>query len=646
MTPVPNYFKTEFKSLLLNYQDCFEQDSIHGKEKAVDFRCPDCPFSSHEEDVMRKHIRKLHKKRFEEEQYQRDDLKCNLCSYTASMRSNFSRHQKQKHMNIQNYQCSHCEYKSYFRYHIEAHIAARHKDSGGRAKKIGCAQCQENVAHKKCQVTQDLQKITIFRCTACDFETKVRTYLSLHTKLLHGPNAEPSKVLTCTQCEYETKKIMCMTRHKNAQHANEKRFSCNLCGFKSFYKHHVKQHVKHNHKETKGTGVQKLKCPACRKDTSHIKCTLGKKTFKGPNFLQEESQERQKHLSKTARSDDQNLQCKDCSFETKNNSYMSRHTYLLHHLKTDEALIQACASCEFQTLKVTSLANHVKAQHMEEKRFSCSECVFKSFYKHHVAQHIANNHKTVKETFVRKIGCFDCRFRKEHSICQQPLRRKQQMKNYILKTEFSGYKSETLDCPDCHYKSKNRIYLKRHRKLTHGQNIDPMDILTCTNCEFETLALKSMENHKSDKHLNEKHYNCSECDFRSFYRHSIMSHIKTNHVISGGEAILIQCPKCRFGAKHDTCNEDTYESIQMETFKCSHCDFNCINTKETALIHIKSNHPEEKLFHCNKCAYKCNFLYNLRSHKRAQHKVEVTRKKKLEDTFSGIIESFRRTGNV
>ena len=80
MTPAENYFKTEFKSLLVNYQECFEQDSIHGKEKAVDFRCPDCPFSSHEEDVMRKHIRKLHKKRFEEEQYQRNDLKCNLCS--------------------------------------------------------------------------------------------------------------------------------------------------------------------------------------------------------------------------------------------------------------------------------------------------------------------------------------------------------------------------------------------------------------------------------------------------------------------------------------------------------------------------------------------------------------------------------------
>ena len=320
---------------------------------------------------------------------------------------------------------------------------------------------------------------------------------------------------------------------------------------------------------------------------------------------------------------------------------MKRHTYLLHELKTEEALIIACTSCEFQTVKVASLSNHMKAQHLEEKRFSCSVCAFKSFYKHHVVQHIANNHKTLEETFVKKILCPHCRLSKEHSGCQQPLRRKREIKNKILKTLFN---SKTLDCPDCHFKSKNRFYLKKHMKLMHGQNTDPMDILTCSNCEFETMTLKYMENHKSERHLNEKRYNCSECDFQSFYRHTIRSHMKTNHRDSGGEVIRIKCQKCRFGTKHNKCNEDP--SVPLASFQCSHCDFNCLDTKEFALIHMKSSHPEEKLFHCNRCEFKCNFLYNLRSHKRARHKVTVAKKKKLEDTFSGIIESFRRTGDA
>ena len=637
MTAGVNYFKIEFKKLLENYQEGFEQDSTHGKEKGECFRCSDCPFRSHKDIILRKHMRKLHEKRFKE-QLQLDFLKCKLCSYRAGSLSNFSRHQKQKHMKIQNYQCSHCGYKSYFKYHVATHVTAKHKDSGARATKIGCTECQENVAHKKCQIVETSQKITsLFSCRVCDFETKVKSYLSRHKKLLHEPNADPSKVLTCTKCEYETKKIMCMTRHKNAQHINEKRFSCNLCGFKSFYKHHVKQHIRHNHKETKAT-VRKLKCPECRRDIAHFTCGVEKKA--ASKRKNEEFEEAQKHLSKTPIFDDQNLQCKDCYFETKNSSYMSRHTYLLHNLKTDEALIRACNSCEFQTLKVSSLNNHMKAQHLEEKRFACSVCGFKSFYKHHVVQHTANNHKALKESFVKKIDCSDCRSSAEHSICQRPPRRKQQIRNNILK---NVHKNETLGCPDCHFKSKNRFYLKKHTKLMHGQNTDPMDILTCSNCEFETMTFNSMENHKSEQHLNEKRYNCSECDFRSFYRNNIRSHMKANHSDRAGEVIQIKCPKCRFGTKHNKCNEDTSESVTLATFQCSHCDFNCLNTKDSALIHMKSSHPEEKLFHCNRCVYKCNFLYNLRSHKRVQHKVKVTKKKKLEDTFSGIIESFRRT---
>ena len=253
-------------------------------------------------------------------------------------------------MNIQNYQCSQCEYKSYFRYHVATHIAAKHKDSGGRAKKIGCKECKENVTHKKCQTAETSQKRTLFRCTACDFETKQKSYLSRHTKLLHEPNADPSKVLTCAKCEYETKKKMCMTRHKNAQHANEKRFACNLCDFKSFYKHHVKQHITHNHKDTKTTEVRKLKCPECQKDIAHISCRLEKKTLKRQHLFKKEDG---KHLIKTPPAlEVQNLQCKDCSFETRNSSYMKRHTYLLHELKTAEALIIACTSCGFQTVKV------------------------------------------------------------------------------------------------------------------------------------------------------------------------------------------------------------------------------------------------------------------------------------------------------
>ena len=67
MAAAENYFKIEFKTLLENYQEGFEQNSTPGKENGVDFKCPDCQFRSHKEPEMKKHMRKLHEKRFKEE---------------------------------------------------------------------------------------------------------------------------------------------------------------------------------------------------------------------------------------------------------------------------------------------------------------------------------------------------------------------------------------------------------------------------------------------------------------------------------------------------------------------------------------------------------------------------------------------------
>ena len=64
MAAAENYFKIEFKTLLENYQEGFEQNATPGKENGVDFKCPDCQFRSQKETVMKKHMRKLHEKRF------------------------------------------------------------------------------------------------------------------------------------------------------------------------------------------------------------------------------------------------------------------------------------------------------------------------------------------------------------------------------------------------------------------------------------------------------------------------------------------------------------------------------------------------------------------------------------------------------
>ena len=94
---------------------------------------------------------------------------------------------------------------------------------------------------------------------------------------MHGPNADVSKVLTCTSCEFETDKIHFLENHINAKHLNEKNFSCNTCGFKSYYRQPVKNHLRSEYKGSKQAKVTKIHCLDCISNISHSTCTQAQK---------------------------------------------------------------------------------------------------------------------------------------------------------------------------------------------------------------------------------------------------------------------------------------------------------------------------------------------------------------------------------
>ena len=87
----------------------------------------------------------------------------------------------------------------------------------------------------------------------------------------------------------------------------------------------------------------------------------------------------------------------------------------------------------------------------------------------------------------------------------------------------------TYSCKTCPFETKIKWYLNGHTKLVHGENVDLSKILTCNQCEFETVNQMSMRSHKRAQHLGEKRFCCSTCGLKSFYGHHIRAHITTNH---------------------------------------------------------------------------------------------------------------------
>ena len=190
---------------------------------------------------------------------------------------------------------------------------------------ISCSQCRSGTKHDQCQNTAKLDQSEngtdpqVVECSDCKFETKNLRYLSGHIKLMHGPNADVSNVLTCTTCEFETENKQYLQHHTNAQHLNQKRFSCNSCDFKSYYKLCVKTHISSKHEGFSSAKLKKIDCSDCKLNINHNTCIRAQIR----PFQQRPNQS--KNAAFTGRKD---KICPDCSYVTQKKQ-LSEKTYAI-----------------------------------------------------------------------------------------------------------------------------------------------------------------------------------------------------------------------------------------------------------------------------------------------------------------------------
>ena len=510
---------------------------------------------------------------------------------------------------------------------------------------------------------------------------------------MHGPNADVSKLLTCLSCEFETSRTQSLENHTNSIHLNQKRVKCSVCDFRSYHGQIITFHMATKHADN-DVEIERISCINCRVSTEHDQCDEdnSKSDFDCNycNFKKTTSQEvivshmkvvhpeerlfhcnscsyrcnwqynlethkkivhkilpnlnsSEGRLDVSHTTDLQVSKCKACEFETKKMRYLRRHTHLMHGPNADVINVLTCPTCEFETKRNQSLEDHINAQHLNERRFSCNSCDFKSYYRQHMKIHIISRHRGSKPANMTTIGCSDCTSNIGHSTCKLPRRRARRRPTQLMTNEKANsavsVKKENRMCQECSYVTQKRSYLRRHLDLSHGQNSDQSKIMSCKICEFETNIAQSLADHTNSIHLNQKRFNCSVCDLKSYFGNHIKSHMATQH--AEGEVERISCNECRVNTEHDRCHEGHSESAK-QNFDCNYCNFKSTTSQEVIVSHMKTFHPEERLFHCNNCSYRCNWLYNLRTHKTTEHKRKGTNDNSLEATFSGIIGLFIR----
>jgi len=675
------------------------RNTISVYEKPVTLRCKDCPFETIRLGYYHNHKKLVHDPGADLTKV----LNCDSCEFQTGSSSSLENHKKAQHLNILKYYCNLCDFKSYYGHHVNQHISGKHKGEEAKVKRMNCPDCESNTEHIRCfiqnqkliakQEDNDEAKVDepellaeedkedekpnklpqMLNCTVCEYKSTKKMYLKAHEKLNHGDSAIPKdELLECKDCEFQTKKAQSIRLHKQSVHDGEVRYACEVCTYKVFFRQSIERHIEMNHKES-GARYLLVGCLLCKEKKEHTKCkdfeSRGTKLMKTRAFRDEYNEPKRLGKRGFVRNSTKRhmRKCEQCPFESFEKQYFNSHIKLVHGPDADPSKIKSCTTCEFETSNPISLRMHVRAQHLKEKRFTCSSCDVKSFYSHQIKGHIATNHRN-EDTKCLNITCPDCRTGKDHKECTE-----------IINDE-DGSTFDEMTCDQCDYTATCQQSIKRHREAIHEgvmkfacsgctmMSYDRQQLrihitrvhktqpevriktLACdlcktdeehkctelllsdgrpkkfscdkgTGCSYSGKTPEALKRHQENIHDGVFKYFCSACEYKSYDKNSVQTHLKKHNKGDSAKVRFVGCTKCNEGEahEHESPKGRGKRVWQTRHFSCNYCDFKSGTTQSVVVKHMKSMHPTEKLFNCDDCAYKCNWLPNLKVHKRAMH---------------------------
>ena len=230
---------------------------------------------------------------------------CDICSKEFSLLADYNLHKKDSH---QDHTCDICGIKKATALSLATHIESKHKDD------IPCPHCGVMFS------TKDSLGVHIYRfhsdrevqkCTECDYSTKVEAEMRKHFKTRHTDetletcefcgevfkklkhhlmrtgcgqtNAQPKPRFPCNQCDKTFSNKQDMQGHIKRIHVGVKDKMCSQCSYATYSNYNLRLHITKVHM---GTGLVKVPCPHCDKETTnldyHIKTYHCSKTLSSP----------------------------------------------------------------------------------------------------------------------------------------------------------------------------------------------------------------------------------------------------------------------------------------------------------------------------------------------------------------------------
>nr|XP_046255777.1 zinc finger protein ZFAT-like isoform X2 [Scatophagus argus] len=285
--------------------------------------------------------------------------------------------------------------------------------------------------------------------------------------------------------------------------------------------------------------------------------------------------------------------CSKCSYSSITKSSLKRHQIQKH-----SGLLLPCSNpgCKYTTPDKYKLQAHLRMHQDQGKSVACPVCQH-SYPEHRLKYHMKTSHpdtlpmqgKGLMVQRAEKCPYCDSYFLKNSSDFQRHIWAHQGLKPYV--------------CSMCDYAGRSRSNLKTHmnRHNTERRHL-------CDLCGKKFKSKVTLKSHRLSHTDEGKRFQCSECDFTSASKPSLLRHME--------------------------------QHAEFKPFRCAHCHYSC-NIAGPLKRHYNLKHPDQKYHNAGpglpnpdaleqqggmKCP-ECEFVYGtkweLNRHLKSKHSLKV-----------------------
>lgn len=412
-------------------------------------------------------------------------------------------------------------------------------------------------------------------CKHCDYKTLYRPNLDRHTQTRHMPRVpnlnKCKKCRKCYSCPQTLKKHIIVCGRPEKVKTLSKRFTCDLCDYKTHNKTLLCAHIQRQH---------------LPRDFDANKCDNCGKSYTDASGLKRHSQfcgKPKKNLSY--------VYCDHCDYKATRKQNLASHIRFIHSSSPGGNEFQ-CEYCE-KILRLSSKYSHLQiCGPLKEKLvcLSCDHCQFKTYSKNSLAVHIEGRHT------LWGVNLNKCK------KCGKNFSRKGTLKSHLKlcgKSEEFKRSLMPYSCDHCEFKAKSKIDISQHLMSKHFRNPDNK----CPKCKKLFLHVKSMKYHlrlcgKSKEYKRSlMRFSCDHCEHKTFTKTDMSIHIQTIHLRQNPKSA--RCKSCgkdfctrTYLRKHSKlCGRinNMKQSSQFRRFSCDHCTYKCLGM--TRLVrHMQLKH--------------------------------------------------------